>query len=137
MKDCSRRQDNKGQTPLVTRVHETESEGTNRATNVSANYANPLQADEQASCVGRSHFAHIYGTVCNDHAGADSAKDSSKQKHANVDRSGLERSRNDGDSSSGAVGKFAAKLVGNWSLDNSPYKCSGQESGLNTLAIKL
>lgn len=136
MKDCSRCQDDKGQTPLVTRLHETESEGTDRTANVSANDANTLQTDKQASCVRRSNFAHVYGTVCNDHAGADAAKNSGKEKHPNVNRSGLERSRNNSDSSSGTVGKFAAKLVGNWSLNNGSDECSGQEAGLSRSAIK-
>lgn len=135
MKDRSGCQDDKDQAPLVTGGHEAEGEGADRAANVGPDDANPLQTDEQTARVRRINFTHIHRAVGVYHASTDSAENSGKQQHPNVDRSGLECARDDGDGSRSGVGQFASKFVRNWRLDKSLNKCSAQEAMLNASVI--
>lgn len=87
--------------------------------------------------MGRGDLAHVHGTVRYDHAGTDPAQDTREQQHADVDRSGLERSRDDDDGSCCSVGNLAAVVVRYWGLDYSPDECAGQEAGLTRSVFSL
>lgn len=128
VKDGNKCEDDKNQTPLEVTLNKAEGKVEDGAENVGGDNADSLHADKPATSMGRSNLAHVNRRVGQDHTSTNTAKNAEHEKHVDVNRTGLESTGNDHNSSGHSVANTATKALGDGNLANGSNHAAGEKA---------